>query len=63
MPHPLRLKPTFKPANIVMAALLPLHGINSEEARLSAGEQQQPHVLDVSKEPPNGRTGAPEGVN
>jgi peptidoglycan hydrolase-like protein with peptidoglycan-binding domain len=34
------LKPTFKPATIVMAALLPLRGINSEEARLSAGEQQ-----------------------
>jgi peptidoglycan hydrolase-like protein with peptidoglycan-binding domain len=43
------LKPTFKPANIVMAALLPLQGISSEKAGLSAGEQQ-PHVLHVSKE-------------
>jgi hypothetical protein len=40
------LKPTSKPANIVIAALLPLQGINSEKARLSAGEQQ-PHVWDV----------------
>jgi hypothetical protein len=41
-----RLKPTSKPANIVIAALLPLQGINSEKARLFAGEQQ-PHVWDV----------------
>jgi hypothetical protein len=41
-----RLKPTSKPADIVIAALLPLQGINSEKARLSAKEQQ-PHVWDV----------------